>query len=165
VAATLFIPTSSTDLDAGRFATAIASLEVRKRRFILAEGVRRGAQWDKSAQDEEIVAEFVAPGHLRLHKKSDIRPVMLSAERRIKERISDPAEQEVARQALRDRYQSADFAPSDRYRVELREESVLALLGERDYPQSVKIFLQVGEKAIDLMTHEVRIARLKQFSV
>lgn len=161
----LFPPMPSADLDSGRFATAVASLEVRKRRFILAEDVRRGAQWDKLAEDEEIVAEFVAPGHLRLHRKPDIQPAMLSAERRIKERMSDPAEQEVALQTLRDRYHSADFVPSDRYRIELREESVLAFLGDKDHPQSVKIFLQVGEKAIDLLTHEVRMERLKQFSV
>ena len=74
-------------------------------------------------------------------------------------------EQEVALQTLRDRYHSADFVPSDRYRIELREESVLAFLGDKDHPQSVKIFLQVGEKAIDLLTHEVRMERLKQFSV
>ena len=150
------------DLDSGRFATAIASLEIRKRRFILAEDVRRAAGWDKPGEDEQIVAEFVAPGHLRLHRKADASRTIESAERRIKQRTPDPLEQEVALQVLMDRYQVAEFAPSDRYRIELREESVLAFLGDKEYPQSVKIFLQVGEKAIDLLTHDARMERLKQ---
>lgn len=151
----------SSNAGLGRFATAIASLEVRKRRFILVEEVRRAAKWGASAEDEEIVAEFVAPGHLRLHRKPDVGPAMQRAERGIGRRLADSREQEVALQTLRDKYQPAEFIPSDGYRIELREESVLAFLGDKEHPQSVKIFLQVGEKAIDIMTHEVRMERLK----
>lgn len=153
-------PVDRASIDFGRFATATASFEVGKRRFILPEDIRRSAKWDQSVKEEQIVAEFVARGHIRLHKQQHIAPRILKEQESIRKTLEHEHEQEVALQISRDRYQDAYFVPSDKFRVELREETVLAFLGDQENPPTVIVFLQVGYTAIDVLTQAVRMKRL-----
>jgi hypothetical protein len=91
-------------VDFDRYATGIATIDLGKRRFTLLEEVRRSAKWNqpRTGQDEQIVAEFIALGHIRLHKIEDIAPSITAEEERIQHRIKDIGERELAHQILRD---------------------------------------------------------------
>lgn len=158
----LFSPVPTARIDFREYATATASFEIAKRRFILPEDIRRSAKWDQSAKEEQIVAEFAAVGHIRLHKQQQIGAQILKAQESIRKKIRSDREQEIALQVLRDRYQDAFFVPADKYRIELKEETVLAFLGVRSDITTLLVFLQVGHSAIDVMTQEVRMRRLTQ---
>lgn len=146
-------------IDFSRLATGIGSLETAKARFILVEEVRDAAGWDMS-HETSVVALYVQPGHFRLLQMVDAQTSMSNEQAVVRKRHKNPQVQEAALQTIRDRYQQAWFQPKDGHRVELREETMLSFLGGGPYATSLSIFLQVGEKAIDVMTLAVRQTRL-----
>ena len=150
-----------TELRLPRYVTGFGSLETDKNRFILISQIRQAAGWDKPESEERILVEHVSQGHLRIHRYSKIAAELADQEKQIQDRYPNARDREVAFQILRDRFQEGRYLPKDNHRVELREESLHSFLGAgEDWPKSIKIFLQLGETAIDVMTLGSRAARL-----
>lgn len=143
------------------FASGIVTFSPNHTRFTLPTEVRRSVGWDDLIEGEVLIAEFVDVGHYRLHRRASVEKRIRAEEERIRTEAQSPEQEEEWRQVLADKFREATFYPSDNDRVRVKPEIVMALTVGTPSEETSKLYIQAGKNSIDVMSHSVRIARLK----
>ena len=147
---------------AKRHRTDAVWLDVAKGRFTLTVDILQSIEWKADSLADDLVAEVVAEGHIRLHRRATIGPKIESDLARAAAE-ADPAKAGELRQVVADRYHDVKFYRADNDRASLRQEVVMALIGDRA-EQKVRLFLQVADGWLDVMTNVVHLERLRRFT-
>jgi hypothetical protein len=146
---------------AKQYQTDAVWLDVARGRFRLTVDILQSVGWQAPAMGTTLVAELVQEGHIRLHLQKAIESRIAADVTRAGEE-PDPVLAGEQKQVVADRYHEVRFSRADNDRVTLRPEAVMALVGDRA-DERVRLFLQVGDSTVDVMTNAVRLARLKRF--
>ena len=137
-------------------------LNLNRGRFTLTAEIIRSAGWVDTLEHEELVAEIVEDGHIRLHRRTQIQKRKEQDDQdAVNESTTEDALQ-TRRQVLADRYHDVKFSRADNNRVVLRPEVVMAIVGESDRGERIRLFIQAGDSTVDVMTNTVRMSRLKR---
>lgn len=112
---------------------------------------------------EVLIAEFIEVGHYRLHRQPSISETIKINEERIITQSKNPRQKEDLLQALADQFREVKFYRSDNNRIWVKDEFIMALTEEAQNEKAIRLYLQAGTSSIDVMTHAVRIAKLKAF--
>lgn len=149
------------------FASGVTTLSVKRGRCALPKEVVEAWKLGTRQDDEKLIAELIAEGHIRLHRWGDVNSRM-DRIRRDAEREDDPATQELLLRAYYDRFREAGFSVADNNRLTLSQPLVLAITGgstpevrpaERKSGPKVKLYVELAFNAVDILTNEARMRR------
>jgi hypothetical protein len=146
------------------YATDAVWLDLARGRFTITVDILRSAGWTELSKSEELVAEIIGHGHIRLHRHSAIQSTVETLKQEAANEASNKADLRDRLQVLVDRYHDTKFSRSDN-RVLLRPEVVMALAGDGEAATGrVRLFMQAGDAEVDVMTNAVRISRLQRYA-
>ena len=147
---------------ARRFCPGATVLSPAKGRFSIPSDVLASARWSKAVTD--ITVEIVQAGHVRLHCEP-LAQLMTdaAAESNDKGALTETELAEME-QAIADRFHPARFSAKDGNRVTMTQAVIIALVGDGNSVNSMRMFIQAGELVIDVMTNEVRFRRLERWA-
>jgi hypothetical protein len=140
------------------FESGVATVTSERGRLALPQDVVRVWKLGAEIGDEVLVVEIVAAGHLRLFRTAMAQNRVGIEQKTAEQYASNPQELEERVRTHRDRFRSASFNKSDKNRVALSQELVLALIGQS---RKEKVYVEVGQSWIDVMTNDVRFRRLQ----
>lgn len=142
----------------------VVTLDYARARFTLLVEVARSAGWNDLDETEVLVAEFIEEGHVRLHRQANVESKLAAHERRVLRATAySPENQQRQLQILADRFREVTLYQSDNNRVHVSDEVAMALVGELEKDRSCRIYLQAGIDVVEVMTHSVRMKRLREF--
>lgn len=145
------------------FVSGIVILNYKRSRFTLPAKVLKSAGWSDLDDVEVLIAEFLDVGHYLLHRQSSIIEVISCDKEQIITQSRNPRQKDVSLQALADQFREVTFYRKSNNRICVKEEFMMALTEETQNEKDIRLYLQAGTNSIDVMTHAVRIAKLKAF--
>ncbi len=138
------------------FASGVATVSSERGRLAIPGDIVKGWKLGEQTGDDVLTVEMVAAGHLRFFRKAMAKDRVEQDRKAAEKGAADAADLERRLRIHRDRYRDASFNKSDKNRVALSQELVLALIGQS---KREKVYVEAGSSSIDVMTNEVRFNR------
>lgn len=146
------------------FASGVVAFAPDKARFTLPAEVLRSVGWEGLGEGVTLIAEFINLGHYRLHRLEHVEERLAHLKERVAHEAATEEEAEAQLQTLADQFREVTFYRSDNNRVTIKPEVTMGLLGDSSTNEFKRLYIQAGKTSIDVMTHEVRVARLRAAS-
>jgi hypothetical protein len=140
--------------------SALVTLDVKRARFSLTAGVLDLIGWQDLPEGSILISVFVTEGHQQVYRDGPfVQELIRVGEERIRKKATNPTMLTVGLQSLADQFRPIRFEKKES-RVIVGDEVVSALVGIVDEEAKPKLYVQVGDRCIDVMAHELRMRRL-----
>lgn len=143
------------------YPSAVTSLSSGSTRATLSKELTDHLEW-KLSEPDQVICQYLRHGHLRIFRHGDPRVAQLIEEHQARaEAISDPEAKLAAMQTVADLFRTIPISPKDKNRMTLGLEIAQAFRDSDTDAVDRTLYQQVGDNWIDILSHEVRMARVK----
>jgi len=140
------------------FASGTSTLSLKRGRCALPKDVVDRWKLGSTPGDDMLVSELIGEGHVRLYRRTTVEGRMAAWLKEAEEEESPVLRQQALR-AHYDRFRDVSFTATDNNRLALPQPLVLALTGSTILAGKVKLYVELGFDAVDLMMNLARMAR------